>query len=368
MRTWSKEVYDQIADLTLRSEIDLPLYEPFRCESADADVTLYRTEALPAPGPEIVSGTISHRVQRDGWFCHPSGTDRTGVFISGDYASLGLLGRGKTAEYWASQQGVRVALECLLARRGYATLHSAAVVSGGMAYAFTGPSGVGKSTRARVWTQHLGAELLSGDRPLMRVSPLEAYGVPWDGKEQCFRREHYPLKAVFEVRRGDFFRVRKLSAAQARRLLAAQTFMPMWDAETSALQMRNLFRLADSGRVLRVYGPPTEENALLLYRTVLDGSFLKEEPDMKAKPGFILRKVMDEYMLMPAGENIGTFSGMVLLNSVSAFVWEKLQSPMSRDELLAAVTAEYDVDEETAAADLDALLEKLKAYDVIEEG
>ena len=72
-------------------------------------------------------------------------------------------------------------------------------------------------------------------------------------------------------------------------------------------------------------------------------------------------------MLMPAGENIGKFRGSVLMNELSAFVWKKLQVSMTREELLAEVLAEYDVDETTAAADIDALLKDFAQMNLIEE-
>ena len=88
---------------------------------------------------------------------------------------------------------------------------------------------------------------------------------------------------------------------------------------------------------------------------------------MKAKTGFVLRNVVDEFILMPTGDNIGTFNGTVLLNEVSAFVWEKLQNPMSREDLLKAILDEFEIDRATASADLDALLETLRGYGVIED-
>ena len=81
----------------------------------------------------------------------------------------------------------------------------------------------------------------------------------------------------------------------------------------------------------------------------------------------MLRNIAGEYMLMPAGENIGKFRGSVLMNELSAFVWEKLQLPMTREELLAEVLAEYDVDETTAAMDIDALLKDFAQMNLIEE-
>ena len=81
---------------------------------------------------------------------------------------------------------------------------------------------------------------------------------------------------------------------------------------------------------------------------------------MKAKPGFVLRTIADEYMLMPVDQKIGEYKGMVLLNRLSAFVWEKMQEETSREELLSAVLGQFEVEEAEASEDLDTLLEKLK--------
>ena len=88
---------------------------------------------------------------------------------------------------------------------------------------------------------------------------------------------------------------------------------------------------------------------------------------MKAKTGFILRNVVDEFILMPTGDNIGEFNGTVLLNEVSAFVWEKLQKTVSRDELLNDILDQFDVDKAAAESDLDELLAKFKEYNIIED-
>ncbi len=88
---------------------------------------------------------------------------------------------------------------------------------------------------------------------------------------------------------------------------------------------------------------------------------------VKACGGFVLRNIAGEYMLMPTGAMIGSFNGTVLMNELSAFIWEKLQAPVTRDGLLKEILSHYDVDEETAASDLDAVLAQLKQLSVIEE-
>jgi len=209
--------------------------------------------------------------------------------------------------------------------------------------------------------------LVNGDRPLIDIRHMELYGVPWDGKEQCFRNVHYPLKAVCEIRRSGSDYVRDMSFNQRRKLLLHQSFLPMWDTETAAFQMANITRLAAEANIVRVFCGPAGENACALYDALQKKKHYGEEKDMKAKQGFILRNVVDEYILMPVGDNIGKFNGTVLLNEVSAFVWEKLQKPISKEDLLQSVLDEFEVEKAVAMADLDALLATLKEYGVVED-
>ena len=360
-------MYYRIADVAVESELALPSFEAFACPPAAADVTLTCTKERPPEGKELVSGDLVHRILPDGWFCHGIDGEGCGLFISGDYSRLRFTGADEPDSLWQAERFVRVALECLLIRRGFLSLHAAAVETDGAAYAFCGPSGIGKSTRAEAWKQAFGARLLSGDRPLIHPDGQEAFGVPWDGKERCFRNARLLLAAICEVRRAETVRVRELSFAQRLRLLTQQCFLPMWDTDTAAIQMRNIFRLASGATIVRAFGGASREDAEALRAMIDRKEFLKAGPDMKAKPGFVLRNIVGEHLLMPTGDNISVFKGSVLLNEVSAFVWEKLQLPVSREDLLQAVLAEFDVDEATASADLDKLLAELNGYGLLED-
>lgn len=88
---------------------------------------------------------------------------------------------------------------------------------------------------------------------------------------------------------------------------------------------------------------------------------------MKARGGFILRHIAGEYLLAPVGENIKAFSGVAVMNELSAFLWEHMQKDVSRQELLSAVLEEYDAEEETCGRDLDAVLRDMLEMGVIEE-
>ena len=167
--------------------------------------------------------------------------------FSGDFlCQHGILQEAEKAEIVLDNEGstdsLRIALECLFIHHSILSLHASCVELGGEAVCFTADSGVGKSTRARAWVDGLGAEFISGDRPAIRLEPGGnlACGVPWDGKEQIFRNVERPLKAILEVRRAPFTRLRRLSPEQAFGVLIRQSFIPMWDADTAALAMFNI--------------------------------------------------------------------------------------------------------------------------------
>jgi len=270
-------------------------------------------------------------------------------------------------------QLLRIASECGLAHHTGVSIHASCVSVNGKAVLFTAPSGTGKSTQAELWKKVFGARILSGDRPLLRMEQgkLYACGVPWDGKEQLFLQEEYPVSAVVEVRRAPSNSLRRLSADQAFRLLMKQCFIPMWDDAAKFAVMATLRRLAKDVAFYRLFCLP-DAGAAELVRDILFGNeqirAREERPDMKLKEGFVLKNILDEWIAMPTGANIRDFEGAIVLNEVSAHIWRQLEKPVSRDDLLKSVLDEYDVDEQTAAADLDELLARLKSLDILQVG
>ena len=289
-----------------------------------------------------------------------------------DYTAIELYtGEEENADDTNTRFLLRTAFECRFCHEGIISLHSACVEKDGYAVAFTGESGLGKSTRAKAWVDHLGAEWISGDRPAVRLEKegSTACGVPWDGKEQIFRNVEVPLKAILEVRRSSANYVRKLTADQARRLLMQQTFVPMWDTDTAVLAMANVRKLIRQTPVYRVFCGPDGDSAKEIYDILFHHpeKIREEAEDMKIKDGFVLRNVVDEHIVMPTGDNIAKFEGAVVLNDVSAFVFEQLKRPVGMEDLLEAVLNEFDVDEATAKADLEALIVKFEEMGLIEK-
>lgn len=87
---------------------------------------------------------------------------------------------------------------------------------------------------------------------------------------------------------------------------------------------------------------------------------------MKLKYQFTVRQIMDEYVVIPMGEAALKFSGLMNTNDVGAFLWDMLQIERTREELVQALLAEFDVDEATAEQDVAAFIQKLRDLDLLE--
>ena len=87
---------------------------------------------------------------------------------------------------------------------------------------------------------------------------------------------------------------------------------------------------------------------------------------MKLKSGFVLRQIGGSYVVVAVGLQTLDFKGMIRLNDTGAFLWEKLtEKDCTAEDLVAALTAEYEVSEEIAAKDVAAFLQSLKDSDLL---
>lgn len=86
---------------------------------------------------------------------------------------------------------------------------------------------------------------------------------------------------------------------------------------------------------------------------------------MKIQPGFTLKEVADSFVIVPTGANIVDFSAMITINETGAFLWECLKEDVTVEELCNMLCKEYDVDRETALADIGEFVSALEAKKVI---
>lgn len=88
---------------------------------------------------------------------------------------------------------------------------------------------------------------------------------------------------------------------------------------------------------------------------------------MKIKNGYLLREIAGTYVVVPLGERVIEFKGMMTLNGTGKFIWEALKNEISVDELLKLILDTYEIDSETAKSDLEEFLKNARKNGVLDE-
>lgn len=87
---------------------------------------------------------------------------------------------------------------------------------------------------------------------------------------------------------------------------------------------------------------------------------------MKIKEGFILRKIANNDMVVPIGNNIADFNGVISLNETAAFLWRHLLADITLPELTNVYMQQYGISTETAKIDTECFLMQLKRRNMLE--
>ena len=83
---------------------------------------------------------------------------------------------------------------------------------------------------------------------------------------------------------------------------------------------------------------------------------------MRIHPDFTIQKVgASSYVAVPVGKTSVTFHAMIRLNETGAFLWQKMaERDCTEEDLVAALLEVYEIDAETAKADVHRIVETLR--------
>ena len=81
---------------------------------------------------------------------------------------------------------------------------------------------------------------------------------------------------------------------------------------------------------------------------------------------FLLRRAAGLTVIVPVGRAAVESPGMISVNSTGEFLWNKMETEQTLESLTAALTAEYQVEAEQAAADVRAFLDQLAKAGAVE--
>ena len=165
----------------------------------------------------------------------------------------------------------RIGFEAFLLQHQGLLLHASLIKFENKAIAFTGPSGIGKSTQADLWEKCLGAFIINGDRAALRntTSGWQAYGSPYAGTSDIYVNDSAPLEAIVVLEQGKENSLAPLSATQALQHIYPQLSMLRWDKAFTEKATDLCLQLIEKVPVYKLKCLPNEDAVTLLKRGLL---------------------------------------------------------------------------------------------------
>ena len=170
--------------------------------------------------------------------------------------------------YFTGTTGIfnRIGMETLLLQHCGLLLHASLINYQGKAIAFAGASGVGKSTQANIWNQYLNAEIINGDRAILRkpAACWTAYGSPYAGTSGIYKNVSAPLAAIVLPRHAEENQFLPLTPGEAFRYIYPEISMHQWDSKFVAKATDLCLQLLTQTPVFLLECRPEESAALLV--------------------------------------------------------------------------------------------------------
>jgi len=165
---------------------------------------------------------------------------------------------------------IRVTCGIGMAFMGGLSLHASLVEKDGYAVLFTGPSGIGKSTQAKLWEKHLDAEIINGDSPVIyeKGGKWFAAGIPWDGKDQLYIQRNLPIKAIIVLEQASENQISIMTPTGAMTVLLQQIMHPIWDDDAMDRVSGLLYRCANTVRFYHLKNIPNRDAAVLTHSII----------------------------------------------------------------------------------------------------
>jgi len=88
---------------------------------------------------------------------------------------------------------------------------------------------------------------------------------------------------------------------------------------------------------------------------------------MRIKDGFMLREIVDTWVVVPLGERVVEFNGIMTLSETGALLWKGIKDGANIDSLVDSLVADYDIDKVTALLDTLEFIASIKQRGLLEQ-
>lgn len=266
----------KVTDPAGQLQPDKGILAPFAAEPQKADATLqmHLVETLTPPTGTLVFHDDSRYVYADGErIIRYHGALEQGV----EQAYLRTCREGDTVTVQVRRnnttQGIspKVVLRSMelthrITQRAGFLLHAAHISHNGKAILFTAPSGTGKSTQAALWEKYANAQIINGDRAIVKQEKdgFAAWGVPFSGSSQISKQSRLPLGAIVYLKQSEKNSVKRLTGLAAFKAIWEGCSLDTWCRDDVSKLTDTVLAAAEQASVYLLECTPTEEAVQVL--------------------------------------------------------------------------------------------------------
>ena len=245
----SSEAYYRIADIVLRVVFDFVFpaqnsyMREFLVEPCEPDYTLRFCQTDNIPSFLEKTPVFVGEIAKFHYYQNQEGTEACFHVHDGYYHAVTILGTDSGVCHYLSVEWLKeeiergnhlenfFCIEKLLMRFDAMILHSCHIQKDGQAILFTAPSGTGKSTQGDLWRIYRGAEIINGDRTIIRKrnGTWYAYGAPFCGTSNIHLNRQAPIKAIVVLRQAPEDHVELICGYRAFSAIYSELTVNSWN-------------------------------------------------------------------------------------------------------------------------------------------
>lgn len=160
--------------------------------------------------------------------------------------------------------------EHIVVENGGFLFHASCICHNGEAILFTAPSGTGKSTQAALWEKYRNAEIINGDRIMVRPTDkgCDILGIPYSGSSGICKNKTLPLKAIVYLQQGKENRIKRLSGVPAFRRIWEGCSLHTWNRAEVERCMETVSKTISNVPVLYLSCTPDEQAVQTLEQAI----------------------------------------------------------------------------------------------------
>jgi hypothetical protein len=166
---------------------------------------------------------------------------------------------------------IRMAFLVFALNRGKVMLHSCSILFNDRVWAFSGPSGTGKSTHCEIWKRLFDTPIVNGDLNLLGLEDgiPYVYGTPWCGSSQIYENKKRKLGGIILLKQAFDNRLEELSAEKKVLYVQQRLITSVWDKDSLEKTLRLVSEIVKNIYVKRLYCNKEDEAGYLIHDDII---------------------------------------------------------------------------------------------------